>query len=334
MKKKLIIIIAAAVLLLVISAVAIYFIFFKKDTTIHYPEGTVGNTAGNLNNGGLFCEKDGVVYFANARDNGYLYSMDPDEGNLKKLGSISVLNLMCAGNDLYYSQLSSSTSDGGLGYVRGMHSLNKCKIDGSKAQNINFDLIINAQLVNDTLYVLTTTDDAITFYKQNVNEKEQVPLAEYSINPSCVVDGCIYFSDGHDNHALMKIDTATDTLEKVYGGTTWNPCYYDGYIYYMDVMRDYCLCRYSLSGGTAQILTEDRVDCFNIGQGYIYYQCVSKDGNCLKMMETDGSNVYTLAMGNYSSINMTSKYVYFQDFGVNGSLYHSQIGSLYFEPFQ
>ena len=29
------------------------------------PEGTVGNTAGNLNNGGLFCEYDGKVYFSN-----------------------------------------------------------------------------------------------------------------------------------------------------------------------------------------------------------------------------------------------------------------------------
>ena len=34
---------------------------------------TVGNTAGNLNNGGLFCESDGKVFFANAYDNNALY---------------------------------------------------------------------------------------------------------------------------------------------------------------------------------------------------------------------------------------------------------------------
>ena len=43
------------------------------------PEGTVGNTAGNLNNRGLFCEYDGLVYFSNAYDRGALYSMTPDE---------------------------------------------------------------------------------------------------------------------------------------------------------------------------------------------------------------------------------------------------------------
>lgn len=38
---------------------------------------TVGNTAGNLNNSGYFCEYDGTVYFANAYDSNTLYSMDP-----------------------------------------------------------------------------------------------------------------------------------------------------------------------------------------------------------------------------------------------------------------
>ena len=41
--------------------------------------GTTGNTAGNLNNGGLFCESDGKVYFANAYDGGALYCMNPNE---------------------------------------------------------------------------------------------------------------------------------------------------------------------------------------------------------------------------------------------------------------
>ena len=33
-----------------------------------------GNTAGNLYNGGLFCEYNGVIYFSNPNDNGRLYS--------------------------------------------------------------------------------------------------------------------------------------------------------------------------------------------------------------------------------------------------------------------
>lgn len=333
MKKKLIIIIAAIAIVLLIAAIAVYMIFFRKDNTIRYPEGTIGNTAGNLNNGGLFCEKDGVVYFSNARDGGFLYAMNPDESNKRKILSNNVMNLLVAGNHIYYSQLSSSSSDAGLGYVRGMHSLNRCDLNGKKGTNISFDLIIHAQLVNDTLYILTTDEKNITFYKQNVNKKEPATLAEYEINPSCIVNNTIFYSDNLDNHALMRLDTTEDISELVYRGTVWNPCYYDGYFYFMDPSRDYALCRYSMEKDIMQILTEDRVDCFNVGSGYIYYQCISRSGNCLKMMKIDGSDVQTITLGNFCNINMTSEYVYFQDFGVVGSLYHVPIGSTAYEPF-
>ena len=63
---------------------------------------TVGNTAGNLNNGGLFCESDGRVYFANAYDNNALYSMNADETDVVKLNSNSVASINAGGDYLYY----------------------------------------------------------------------------------------------------------------------------------------------------------------------------------------------------------------------------------------
>ena len=63
---------------------------------------TVGNTAGNLNNGGLFCESDGKVYFANAYDNNTLYSMNPNETEQTKLGVNSVASINAGGDYLYY----------------------------------------------------------------------------------------------------------------------------------------------------------------------------------------------------------------------------------------
>ena len=56
-----------------------------------------GNTAGNLNNGGLFAESEGRVYFSNAYDGGCLYSMNSDETDLKKLGSSSVNSINVGG---------------------------------------------------------------------------------------------------------------------------------------------------------------------------------------------------------------------------------------------
>ena len=63
-------------------------------------EYTTGNTTGNLNNGGYFCEMDGRVYFANAYDNFALYSMNPDETDLVKFNEGAVSSINAAGNYL------------------------------------------------------------------------------------------------------------------------------------------------------------------------------------------------------------------------------------------
>ena len=50
----------------VIAIVAIVIIVNRINSKIQYNDEYVnGNTAGNLYNGGYFCEKDGVIYFAN-----------------------------------------------------------------------------------------------------------------------------------------------------------------------------------------------------------------------------------------------------------------------------
>ena len=76
MKKKISIIIAVIVIIALIAAAAI---FHYLSNRTHFNEGYGnGNTAGNLYNGGLFCEYDGTVYFSNPSDGGKLYSMSPD----------------------------------------------------------------------------------------------------------------------------------------------------------------------------------------------------------------------------------------------------------------
>ncbi len=52
----------------------------------------------------------------------------------------------------------------------------------------------------------------------------------------------------------------------------------------------------------------------NVGYGYVYYQ-VNGEEACLKCMRDDGSDSRVIAEGNYTAINMTSQYVYFQTFG-------------------
>lgn len=295
------------------------------------PPGTVGNTAGNLNNDGLFCEYNGTVYFSNSFDNGALYSMAPSETELRRLSGAGARNLLAGGNYLYYFQKGAS-GDPGFGYIRAIRSFNRCTLDGKNVTGLTQDTVVSAQLVDNYLYLLVSEQEGPRFKKLKIDKTEQTELATYEINPACASNGSIYYNGTTENHYLYRLDTATDIPQVIWEGNLWYPVLQGDYIYYMDVEHNYRLCRFSLSKKTSEVLTEDRVDCFNVGHGYIYYQ-KNGDSPQLMCMRENGSDAFALAQGNYTSINMTSQYVYFQEFGNESTLYHSPLGSGTYDVF-
>ena len=309
----------------IVAALIVSSVFADRVTS--NPPGTIGNTAGNLNNGGLFCEYNDTVYFSNPLDQGTLYAMNPDETNIRKLNSTKVRNILAGGDYLYYFQLKAAAEEGTLGSVTNTHSFNRCNLKGNQAVGITRDVVVAGQLIDDYLYLLTAGKEQPLFYKIKTDKSDKVELAKYSINPACVSNGMIYYNGTQDNHALYRLDTTTDVTENIWSGNLWNPVINGDYIYYMDLNSDYRLCRYSLTEKKVEVLTKDRVDSFNVGSGYIYYQTNHATTPQLKCMHMDGSNVLVVADGVYTNINMTSKYVYFQEFDVEGSLYHARLGS-------
>lgn len=156
-KKALLILIPFLLFVIIIGAFAIV-----GDRIPDNPPETVGNTAGNLNNSGYFCEYDGKVYFANVYDSDTLYSMDPSEQDIKKLGNASVQNILAGGKFLYYYQTGAS-GDAGIGALRTVRSFNRCKLNGSDVTGLTRDPISTAQLVGSTLYIMTVDDNGPYF---------------------------------------------------------------------------------------------------------------------------------------------------------------------------
>jgi len=316
--------------ILVILALIVAMIFSKRIAM--NPAGTVGNTAGNLNNGGLFCEYDGTVYFSNKTEGGSLYAMKPDESEIKRLNTLKVGNILAGGKYLYYFQTGSSSEASSFGQIEGMKSFNRCRLNGSDIITLTKDVVVTGQLVDNYLYFLVAKNSGPIFYKIKIDNSERVDLADYIINPACAVNGTIYYNNTQDEHYLYALNTANDTTSLIWKGNLWYPVLEDDYVYYLDVENNYRLCRYSLSRNSIQVLTDDRVDCFNVGGGYVYYQKNGQDA-ALKCMLTDGSNVQVIAEGNYTNINMTSRYVYFQEFGNDSAMYHTPVGSSSYSSF-
>lgn len=276
---------------------------------------TAGNTAGNLNNKGYYCELNGRVYFANAYDDYALYSMNSDESDLKKLndGSYSFLN--AAGDYLYYSMV--GKSDGyDLGFIGTAYGVYRSKLNGERVVGLDRCHIVSMQLCGDYIYYEKYDNKAgVSLEKIRTNKREKQTVApETIINPNCYVDGDIYYNGDTTDHYLYALDTATDTSRVVWEGALWNPIVQDGYVYFMDISNDYRLCRYSLYNDIVEVLTGDRIDMFNVYDNYIYYQVSSPTEPALKRMLTDGSSQETVQEGVFQNINITSQYVYFNAF--------------------
>lgn len=301
------------------------FLSFLGERIPSNPAGTIGNTAGNLNNGGLICEKDGMVYFANPTDNNSLYSMTTEEKNVKKLFDGNVCNILAGGDYLYYFMREPGSTS--LDKLRVSHSFYRSKTNGDDVYAMTGDVVVHAQLTDNTLYLMTTGKEGLRFYRMNTDRSDKTTLADYLINPACVKDGFIYYNGTQKNHYLYALNTQTDVPEVLWKGNIWYPILDGNYFYYLDVENNYRLCRYDYTKNVIEVLTHDRVECFNIGSGYIYYQCNSQTEPALKRMLPDGSQVTVIVEGNYTAIHMTSQYVYFREITEETTWYHSPIGS-------
>ena len=182
------------------------------------------------------------------------------------------------------------------------------------------------QLSGDYIYYQRYNNKEFTkFYKVKTDKSDCEQVSDMIINPASCYNGVIYFNGTEKDHYLYALDTRTNTISTLYTGNLWYPTYAGGYIYFMDVSSNYRLCRYFLLGNTVEVLTNDRVDTFNVGQTYIYYQRNSATDPALMRMGLDGSNPEVVALGNYENINLTSTYAYFNAFGSDVPVYHTPV---------
>ena len=312
-----------AIPLIIFSTLFLISLFSKRVTP--NPPGTVGNTAGYLNNKGLFCEDEGVVYFANAYDSNTLYSMNPDETNVKKLSNAQVSSINAAGNFLYYYQASSAATNSFSSLFR-INGLYRSKKNGKSAVCLKRVPVPSLSLADNTVFYQSYNNKTGTsLCRIDIDKKNYEVIEEYIINPAAVYNGMIYFGGTQKDHYLYGLNTQTNAISTIYNGNVYNPIVWGDYVYYMDISSDYRLCRYSLSTQTAEILSQDRLDFFNVTGDWIYYQKSHPSEPALKRIRIDGSGEEIVATGVYENINATSAYVYFNAFDAPTPVYHTPV---------
>ena len=148
----------------IIGGIIAAFFLNRSSNDIVMNDGYVnGNTAGNLYNGGLFCENNGIIYFSNPSDGGKLYSMDSNGENLKKLADDIPTYINADENYVYYIR---NNPRGSLdfNYVAFyQNALVRIDHDGDNILILDQEPCMYASLIGNYIYYLHySTEDAST----------------------------------------------------------------------------------------------------------------------------------------------------------------------------
>jgi hypothetical protein len=319
MKKKIIPIVIIVCLILVIAGLSILFYFRRR--VPENPDGTVGNTAGNIYNGGLFCESDGYVYFSNPYDNNSLYRMLPDETEVSQFFA-SAMTSINADDTFLYCYQGGTGSGTGLGYLFDMNGIYRIRksdsSDSTCLDKVEGKYVLLAD--NDVYY--TTTASGAKLKKISIKGKDAETLLDLDILPVSVQNSTFYYMNNTDSLHLMGYDLKTKTSHQVLADDIYMPIIEGNIVYGIDVHNGYSLISINVSDGTKTTLDTDRTDMLNLADNYIYYQ-TSGDNPQLKRVRRDGSDMSVVADGAYKDINVTSQYVYFTKYGTTTPVYHT-----------
>ena len=281
-----------------------------------------GNTVGNLYGDGLFCQYNDKVYFAHPLDSNKLYVMNLDESDCKKLLDEKVYYINTDGNYIYYCR-DRYEQESIMPFLSGnQNSLCRCKMDGKKVTVLDDALCTYAALAGNTIYYFHyDVANASTLYSIGIDGKDAKMISKDQIDPRCVYQDSLYYAGVVSDHYLHRMNAMGDSI--VYGGgMIWNPIISGNNLFAMDLENKNRLARINIMDQSKMLITEEGVTNYNVRGNYIVYQTygTNNDGIYVANM-TDGTNTMILP-GQYKNINMTDRFVYFQDYSSN-TMYHS-----------
>jgi hypothetical protein len=247
----------------------------------------VGNTGGNLQNGGLTCESGGILYRIGIQGDviGIYKVTEAGEATLVVAGIASQLNV--ANGFLYYV----SQATGGLYRI---------VLPDGDPELVCRDKLLFALVVDDRIYATLADGGALIVMDGDGSSRETlVPKGCYDIG----LDGqTLYYTNTASGEFCMRNLTSAKTTSFPMSGR----CYaqmFNGRVYYQDENNGKRLTSCTSEGGDVQVLTEVAATGLNVTSRGIYF--INKDdGNTPYRVALDGTGAQQLASvsGDYTSV--------------------------------
>lgn len=304
---------------IIIMVIVLIGLYFYNNRMVYNPNGVRGNTTGNLNNNGMFCEYDGKIYFANPYDRNRLYVMNSDCSNIKKLNDDTVCSINVYGDYIYYVRNNFSPETTTMIFRGQLLGVIRTDLKGkhTKVLSDNVAGIINLY-GNDLL--CQTFDNNIGFYfeKISIDGKEKTLLDEADTYPSSIYNNKLYYTNTTDDHNIYDLNLNGSSSSVFLEANAYMVDMQGDYVYYIDMDDGYSLVRVNLATGNKEVLVKDsngKCISYNLYGNSIFYH-IEGDASALYRMNKDGSDKKFIKAGNITNISCTSKYTFFQMYGL------------------
>lgn len=308
------------IIVLVIAAMAAY---LYLNRTIYNPEDARGNTAGNLNNNGMYCEYEGKIYFANPYDRNRLYVMNSDCTDIRKLNDDTVCSINVYGKYIYYVRNNFSPETMTMVFRGQLLGVIRTNLNGRKPTSL-YDSVAGVINLygNDLFYQHYSNEEGFSFYKVKIDGKGNTRINDAGYYPASIYGNSIYYANINGNHSIYAYNIKTGANLPYMEANAYMVDMQGDYIYYIDLDDNYSLVRANAITQDKEILVDGKDGkciSYNLYNNVIFYH-VEGEAAALYRMNTDGTNKELIRNGNITNIGCTSQYTFFQIFGTT-SLY-------------
>lgn len=277
----------------------IMFTLLSSCSTTSDPYGPLGNSNGNISNGGMSVKSSDWIYFMNYGDNNALYRMRTEGPSEEKISDNEVFYLNIMKDWLIYS----NSSDNNFLY--------RTNLDDFTTERLVEDASSNVLVSEDWVYYINRTDAAhfeeysrIFRIRPDGSGREQVstdPADYFNISGDE-----IYFIN-YEDHSLSRIRTDGTLQSKISDTPMVNMVIYEDTIYYINGENgENNIWKMNLDGTENVRISEDNATTLNLSDGWIYYASTIDDTPELEIrrMNLDGNDRITFNDDNAISINI------------------------------
>ena len=271
-------------------------IILSACSTSSQPYGSLGNSNGNISNGGMSVRSSDWIYFMNYADNNALYRVNISSLSEEKISEDQSFYLNITEDGLIYCNASDN------------NFLYRMNLDDFTSERIIDDESANVLVSEDWVYYINRTDAQngeeysrifrIRFDGSGREKVSERPAAAFNISGDE-----IYYLDLEDQ-SLGRMSTDGSGLNEISGTPIVNIAVHEDKLYYIN--GDNTLWKMNLDGTDNIQISQDKAAAFNITDGWIYYASTINDTSELEMrrMDLDGEGMITFNDDNAISINI------------------------------